>query len=491
MQSSMTGIWFRAIVGTACLMAGASTAHAQSEIAWLARYDGPQHGIDFASFLHVDRNGFAYVAGYSDRTPPIADVDPDADRDFVTIKYDRTGQPMWVQHYGTPANGYEAVNGLVVDDLGNVYIIGGASEGKSYYRDITTIKYSPNGELLWVARYDGTSGLDDVGYAITLDGEGGVIVTGSSFAPGIFEPQSDFITIKYDSEGGEVWVARFNNPTGGDDVPVAIAMDPEGNVLVTGTTSFLTGSLSKYRDFGTVKYDRNGRLQWDRYFDGPVHQADVPRAMAVDASGNVYVTGLSDAASPPGTTGGTNCLTISYSSRGDVLWAARYAGSAKKSDYTTCIALDAAGDVYVAGTVTTEKGIYPHPDYLVIKYGKSGVTKWVTRYGNHYGLYGGDDWANDIAVDRNGGVWVTGMSCDKSTTGHERATIRLDADYGALTWEHRYECAWSDSALGSAVAVDQAGNVYTTGYTDGTNANGADLDIVTMKLTPQFLPKGH
>src|SRR4029077_7446895 len=81
------------------------------------------------------------------------------------------------------------------------------------------------------------------------------------------------------------WVARYNGPGNYTDDPVAIAVDGSGNVYVTGESSG--------QGYATIKYDSAGEEQWVAGYNGPGNGNDRANAIAVDASGNVYVTGES------------------------------------------------------------------------------------------------------------------------------------------------------------------------------------------------------
>ena len=99
----------------------------------------------------------------------------------------------------------------------------------------------------------------------------------------------DYATIKYNSSGQEQWVARYNSSGNGDDVAFAMAIDGSGNVYVTGNS---TGSGTA-DDYATIKYGASGQQQWVGRYNGPANESDGATAIAVDGSGNVYVTGYS------------------------------------------------------------------------------------------------------------------------------------------------------------------------------------------------------
>src|SRR3989304_4106830 len=200
----------------------------------------------------------------------------------------------------------------------------------------------------WIARYDAPPGNclgcnNDYPIAIAVDGNGNVYVTGY-VAIGSIDTWADYATVKYDASGNQVWVARYNGPGNNQDKPTALAVDGNGNVYVTGWSY---GSISDI-DYATIKYDTNGNQLWVARYN--YYYQDEAYALAVDAAGNVYVTGRSiDCCSGSG----SGSATVKYDTNGNQLWVAH--GPSSSGD-ATALAVDATGNVYVTGGIGTGYG---------------------------------------------------------------------------------------------------------------------------------------
>ena len=131
----------------------------------------------------------------------------------------------------------------------------------------------------------------------------------------------DYLTIKYNSAGQEQWVASYNGPGNALDFADAIAVDSSGNVYVTGESY----GLDSARDYATIKYNSTGQEQWVARYNGPANYDDEARAIALDGSANVYVTGYSYGVGDAG----IDYATIKYNSAGQQQWVARYNGPDK------------------------------------------------------------------------------------------------------------------------------------------------------------------
>jgi len=240
------------------------------------------------------------------------------------------------------------------------------------------------------------------------------------------------------------------------DYAYAIALDDSGNIYVTG----FSGGAGD--DYATIKYAPDGTQIWVRRYNNGGD--DLAYAIAVDDSG-VYVTGESD-----GSGTGKDCATIKYDLNGTELWVTRYNGPANGDDYGWDIAVDGSGNAYVAG-VSWNGTDY---DYFIIKYAPDGTPIWEQRYiGPGDNIY----FTPALAVDASGNIYVTGGS--PGIGGNDYVTIKYASD-GNKIWEQRYNGPANGDDFASDIAVNDCGNVYVTGCSDGV---GTGKDYVTIKYS--------
>jgi uncharacterized delta-60 repeat protein len=420
---------------------------AHPDTAWVRRYDGTA-GSDEAHALTTDEVGNVYVTGESRAATD--------GQDWVTIKYLPSGDTAWTRRANGWGNADDIANAIAVDRSGNVIVTGMTTNTGSNV-NIATIKYAPDGSLVYVKEYDGPAQGSDIASAVVTDAAGNAYVTGVSAGAGT---GNDWVTIKYLPAGDTAWVRRANGWGNGDDEAYDVAVDRSGNVIVTGYTTSTSANLN----CGTVKYRPDGSLVYVKEYDGPAHDEDAAYALALDTAGNAYVTGASVGAVS------VDCITICYLPSGDTAWARRYNGEANGDDYAFAVTTDPAGNALVAGySVGSTSG----KDWLVIKYMPSGDTAWVRR-ANGWGNSG--DEIRDIAVGPTGDVFATGYTTNVGANVNY-GTIKALAD-GSPGWVEEYDGPGADVDRAQAVAVDGAGNVFVTGTSRGS---GTGFDYATVK----------
>jgi len=284
--------------------------------------------------------------------------------DYATIKYDPNGNELWVERYNGPDNSWDSARAMTLDDNDNIYVTGSSYSATSV--DYATIKYDTDGNELWVARYNGPGNSGDYARAVAIDSSGYVYVTGHSYSG----TSDDYITIKYSPDSNiPLWVVMYSGPENSDDLPCAIAADSNNNIYVTGSEVYWE---SEYSGYATIKYDTDGNELWvARYGSLSDDFYGLPKAIAVDSNDNIYVTGYSRS--------GTGSVYAAYTiikyspDSNEPLWVVTYS-EGDNNNYAEAIAVDSNENVYVTGRnlyYGTGGGL---SDYLTIKYSQPRLT---------------------------------------------------------------------------------------------------------------------
>jgi hypothetical protein len=430
---------------------------AQVSESWSVRYNGPGSSTDKSNAIAVDHPGNVFVTG----TSPSVGFGTE---DYVTIKYDSAGIEQWVSRYNGTGSSVDNAYAIAIDKEGYIYVTGGSTGSVSGF-DFLTIKYSSGGDTIWTRRYNGPRNAKDVAYAIAIDDSGNIYVAGesegSTSTHGIFE---DYAIIKYSPDGETIWIARYNGPAGDYDKANSIDVDTIGNVYVTGVSDGgSTGSGSPHFDFATIKYNNVGTLQWIRRHNGTENALDEAKVVKLDHSGNVVVTGSSKYSGSS-----DDYFTIKYSPTGDTLWLSRYNGTGSNSDIANSLVVDKPGNTFVTGK--SYGGSSNDYDIVTIKYNSAGDSVWVRRFNGEASYI---DEGVGLSVDESGNVYVAGHSSG-ITTAFDYTTIKY-SDSGAEEWIIKYTnsaSAGSDEHL-TGMYLDEFSNIYVTGI--------SALDYATVK----------
>jgi len=368
--------------------------------------------------------------------------------------------------------------------------------------------------LVYSTYLGGTGG--EAGSGIAVDTAGNAYVTGMSFSTN-FPTTAGVFQTAAPSEGN-VFVTKLN-PTGsglvystylggsGNDGGKGIAVDPAGNVYVTGFTAssnFPTTPGAFQTAFGggsnafVAKLNPSGsELIYSTYLGGIGLNA--AEALAVDAAGNAYVTGLTASSNFPTTpgafettypAGGVHAFVTKVNPKGSGLVYSTYLGGrAANGEVGRGIALDIAGNAYIAGQ--TDSTTFPTtPGAFQTTYGGGRYDAFLTKVnpagsGLVYSTYLGgnaDDGGKGIAVDPAGNVYVTGFTASSNfptTPGAFQTTYgggvrdtfvaKVNPAGSGLVYSTYLGGSGNDGGTAASIAVDAAGNAYVTGATDSPN----------------------
>lgn len=412
---------------------------------WVARYNGPVNRADVISALAVDDSGNVYVTGWSNGDG----------HDYATIKYNNEGEEQWVARYNSgpgdwPVNKDHA-NDLVIDTCGNVYVTGWSYNSESYPADFATVKYNSEGIEQWVDRFDNFSNGADNAVGIEMDRMGYIYVSGNSK---VSTTGTDIYTIKYDSDGSKIWTMRFNGGQAFDDIVTDLAIDDHANVILNG----YTWSEDTGWDILTIKYNNEGRKKWVARYHRTENSDDYGYALATDHYGNIYVTGITG-------TPGQYC-TIKYDSLGSEQWVAHYDGPGKPHYNFIDLTMDRCGNVYVTGYFYAS---HSYDGFVTIKYNSDGVKQWFAQNDNK-------GWTKAIAVDEQENVYVAGITTGENT-GHDYTVVKYN-QLGEQQWIAYYNGPANSFDDPCDIAVDKYGNVFVTGR---SKSSSTQYDYATVK----------
>lgn len=431
---------------------------------WWRTKNGKGNGNDEATSVAVDALGNIYVTGYSDGGK--------TEDDIYLIKYNSSGVMLWDTTWDSPASLDDVPVDMAIDANGSIFICGNAEpDTVTGSMDYITLKFNPNGGLAWSVQYSRTgvvSGKDETA-ALTLDSNGDCFVTGrSENAAG----DDDMLTFKYSGTDGSLLLSPIiYNSGNGDDRGVDVVVDNAGDFYFTGRST--DGSHHLVR---TLKYSSAGGILWSKFYNGTANQNDRPVKMILDGSGNLYICGETDVDNS--TLIDYDYLVLKYpTSTGNIVWA-RTVGSNAENDTPTDIAIDAAGDIIITGKADMNTNLLiTNNDFMTVKYNPGGTLLW-TQF--HSGTRaGGSDIPSSVIVDAAGNYWVAGGS-ENNGTQKDAVVIKYSAAGNVLgLFDYNGEGDFSES--GRSIVIDANNNAYVGGY---TFREGQNRDILLVRLLP-------
>ncbi|MDD3875107.1 MAG: T9SS type A sorting domain-containing protein [Bacteroidales bacterium] len=435
---------------------------------------------------------------------------------FITLIALHLSTNAQTVHYAQRATGnqLDEGNGIAVDNSGNTYITGQFESATLNFGTVTitnnstagdedafVAKFDASGNCVWAKSIGGSA--KEYGSAIALDNIGNIFVAGyfesSSFTLGSQTLNNtgdrDGFAVMFNNNGDVQWAKSMGGNY--DDEATSISSDGNGNVYVIGyfwssTLSFGSQSVTSHGDVDifTAKYNSSGTLEWAKAIGGTGD--DRGRGIVADALGNHIITGGYESSSVNfGSATLTNSNTYEdylfvakYDNTGTNLWA-KHAWSAAAGTEGSCVSLDQNGNCYVGGTfdgTTAQFGSYTitnnkpgGSNAFIAKYNATGVEQWASNPVS--GPEGNQVYC--ISTDNDGYSYISGWFTSPSVTF---GSIVLNSSaYGDNIFLARYNPAGQathayafkgtgfSGGYGNAICNDNNGNVFLTGYFEGSN----------------------
>ncbi len=387
-------------------------------------------------------------------------------------------QVAWSRQIGTSSDDLSL--SVAVDVSGNAYIsgytrgsLGGPNAGSW---DAFLTKFDASGNELW-SQQIGTS-TTDISYSVAVDASGNAYISGytSGSLGGTSAGYYDAFLAKFDASGNELWSRQIGTST--YDYSRSVAVDASGNAYISGYTGGnLGGPNAGGTDAFLTKFDASGAELWSQQIG--TSSSDKSYSVAVDAAGNAYISGYTG-----GDLGGTNAGTwdaflTKFDASGAELWSRQIGTSGY--DYSYSVSVAASGDAYISGHTLgdlggTSAGIW---DAFLAKFDGSGNELWSQQIGTS-----SSDESYSVAVDASGNAYIsgaTGGSLGGLNAGFSDAFLtKFDASGNEL-WSRQIGTSSDDASF--SVAVDASGNAYISGYTLGSlgGPNAGDYDAFLVK----------
>ena len=368
---------------------------------------------------------------------------------------------LWIKNGGWPQifdGGSEDTSiGISLDSHGNVIVTGYSYNLSTQRYNFVTIKYNPDGNEIWRRIFD--SGVHDIAWDMDIDPQDNIVIIGISAntIDDIKNFSGSFLVVKYDNNGVEQWHRIFRKQ-GENNFPLGISTDLEDNIIITGGFGSLFDlDLSCW----TMKMNKYGDELWNRTF----HENLVDLGMDVDVNkeGDIIVTGIYVVFPTQGFS------SLKYDVNGNLLWKRWYDGVEPFA-----VKIDDEENIYMVGhnwSDYTKSGTW-----YVIKCNREGMPIWINEYdsGFHDGAY-------DVSVDSKGGVFVVGFSSFYQTNRFEHCMIVYDQNGKEV-------CIKRSGVKGTlmGVDIDKSRGVVITGLVE----NLTNRDYYTSWYTDFSPPAG-
>jgi hypothetical protein len=443
---------------------------------WINRYNPDLGSSPSVHATAIAKDGSVAIAGFT--------YDNANHRIYYVAKYDGlTGNEVWARTFDSGQDSGDEANAVAFDSTGAVIVTGGA-DSASDNLDIVTIKYDKDGNFEWLRRYDsGTGGLDE-GLFVAVNAANDVIVCGRSFIGSV--SGEDIYTVKYNGSDG-VTESEIRYTTSGTklDSPRGLAIDGAGKVVVCGITTTALGDT----DFYLAKYNMStpvATADWTRIFGND--DDDEAHDVAVDSADNVIVTGLLENANLT-----DRFFTRKYDSTGGIVWSQSYPEiSGDFRGGARGVAVDAAGNVFVTGvSMVGDNGTL----YTAKSFAANGAIDWSVRSpivedDTDFVELSPGDLRVRIAVDPAGNPIIAG-SVEIGSNSADYYVAKLSSlNAGAVIWEKFFKGGFPNEGPDRVadMAVDPFGNVVVTG--DSLREAGILFEVVTVKYGTTALATG-
>ncbi len=441
------------------LLFGFTNSYSQYSQQWVERYNGSDNSYDIANNLFLDEQSNVYVYGTTFNENTLTDISafkyssngiliwkyeyPSAEINnlqdvykdasnysyltgyivdssrikLITMKLDPAGNSAWARVTAISNHETHISHSITVDNSNNVYVLLDARNVLTSRTDFIIVKYNSEGTIIAQKIFEGSADGDDNGIKILCDAHGNIFAGVNSF---FTSSSADIVIYKLDPNLNEIYNKRINGQGNSDDGIVDMKLSYDNKILFTAKVAG-AGSSS---DIGTYKIDNStGDILWQKFYNGAGNDIDLPYAMTTDLNNNILVTGY---ARNSHLIQSEDVITLKYDAIGNLLWSRVYNDSVNGSDQGFSICTDASGNVYIGGAGDHGND---HLAYLTLKYDSEGSFLWKGSY-HYFSL--SEDFIYKVAVNNAQDIFISGISFS-NTSDYDITTIKYARQTGVYS----------------------------------------------------------
>lgn len=334
---------------------------------------------------------------------------------------------------------------------GNLILVGNNSTNGQ--TDILITALNVDGSVAWQQINSGANSQNDYGTDLAIDNTGNILVCGAVHNGS----NVDYRIVKYSSDGALIWTKQFNGPGNGDDVPVAIRLDASNNVYVAGTSTG-NGTLT---DFTTLKYNSTGNLLWTKRYNYS-NLPEIATTMEIDNSGNIFVAGAS-----ANSINNSDFCIVKYNSAGTQLAVQRHATTGNGYDLPSEMTINSSGNIFIVGTSEAAN----NKNVKILAFTNTLTVLWA----KYIDQFGRDDEGYSITLTPSNNLVITGYS--KKQSGGTNLIVAKYTLTGTQVWlKNKTALIDNEIAKGRKVRVNGNGKIFVSGESFTDNSR----DLVTQ-----------
>ncbi len=427
--------------------------HSQVSREWVKRFNGNDNRFDIAATMKLDAGSNAIVFGNVSSIASLSDI--------TAIKYSPSGELLWQASFNGYGNSVDECKNAVIDDAGNSYITGFTADTGLVIK-IVTIKINSTGSILWSKVFLPPAYNQGMGVSLVIDNSGNIYTCGYTRRA---NGSNTIVLLKYSASGILLDSAFFNKTASSSETPVSVCLDNAGKIYILASSNAVGG----VNDLLMLKYNSSMNLVWQNTFSGNSFGNDIPVQMLVSSDNKLVV-----AAAVNSSPGGLDYGIYRYDTNSVLIMQYFYNGTGNNQDIPYAITTDTANNIFVTGS-SRNADTLGSEDIFTMKIDPTAFLVWERRYN---GTGRGFDYGTSIDVDKRGNVFVGGTT-DKHDF-HQQYGLLKYGPAGDLKWLEEYSrIEYSEDFIYTTIC-DNSGSIYVTGISfDSTS----DYDIATIKYS--------